>query len=200
MRYKEHIFDYFKACGFLMVGMLVLVIAFLLIYSSNSLKVFGAEQTAQPYTIEWPPAWSVKTLPGPTTANGMDLGGIRVRALKKEKNGVAAAIELTYFPRRDGGKATLEGELPTLLKTITNGYESKGLKVSTTPPKQSTLGSLPASEIEVKATGANFELCQWIAMAFGKNYVYSLTYTGRKPEFESLRHDFDSCLKSLVLQ
>lgn len=200
MLHTEYFFETLKPLGFTRVHLIALVTALLINCSSNSLAVFGAEKTAQPYIIEWPPAWSVKTLPGPTTTNGKDLGGTRVRALKNEKNGVAAAIELTYFPRQDGGKATLEGELPTLLRTIANGYESKGLKVSTTPPKQSTLGTLPSSEIEVTATGANFELCQWIAMAFGKDYAYSLTYTGRKPDFESLRHDFDSCLKTLVLQ
>lgn len=160
----------------------------------------AVDKTAVPYSIEWPTAWNVTTLPGPTAENGPNLGGTRVRALKNEKNGVAAAIELTYFPRRDAGKATLKGELPLLLKTIKSGYQSKGLKVSTTTPKQSTLGNLPSSELEVTATGQNLILCQWIAMAFGKNYVYSLTYTGRKADFDGLRYQFESCLKSLVLE
>ena len=63
---------------------------------------------ARPYQVTWPSGWEVSNLPSPTTNSGKNLGGERVRALlKAEGAATVAAIELTYFPRSDKGRASL---------------------------------------------------------------------------------------------
>jgi Domain of unknown function (DUF4946) len=159
-----------------------------------------AADTSPPYRVQWPSGWEVTRLPAPTSANGKNLGGERVRAVSLENGRPAAAIELTSIPRRDGGKADLEYEFNSMLKFVREGYESKGLTVSVGARKTASLGTLEALEAEISATGPSVVLRQWVSMALSKEYMYSLSFTGPSANFARYRDTFQQTLRSLVLK
>lgn len=159
----------------------------------------NATTSPKPYEIKWPAGWEITELPGPTTSSGKNLGGRRFRALKKESDKAVAVIELTCIPRTDQGKANLEYEFETCLKTVTNKCKDDGFNIKIAPVKKSILGSLPDIETEIQMNGPGFVLNQWIAMAMGKDFVFSIHYSGLRESFDKYHKIFDECLSSLIL-
>lgn len=154
---------------------------------------------ARPFFVELPSGWEVKELDAPRPNSGREMAGGRVRALKRDGDGMVV-IEITYLSRTDAGQADIDSEFSTFVSTVKSQYESKGLKTSATSTEKTTLGSLPASTVEITVVGQDKELRQWFAMALGKKYVYSLSYTGEKQYYDRFQSDFLKCRNSLTLE
>jgi len=149
----------------------------------------------------WQPdsGWWVSELNAPRPNSGREMAGGRVRALKKDGDGMAV-IEITYLSRDDAGQADIDSEFSSFVSTVKSEYENKGLKASATDTKKATLGALPSSEVEITVVGQNKELRQWFSMALGKRYVYALSYTGEKQYYERFQPDFIKCRNSLAME
>lgn len=154
---------------------------------------------AMPFVVKLPSGWEVCELKAPRPNSGREMAGGRLRALKKDGDGMAV-IELTYLSRTDAGQADIDSEFSTFVSTLKTEYESKGLKTSATSTKKATLGALPSAEVEITVVGQNKELRQWFAMALGKKYVYALSYTGEKQYYDRFEPDFAKCRASLAME
>ncbi|MDP3509839.1 MAG: DUF4946 domain-containing protein [Candidatus Melainabacteria bacterium] len=153
----------------------------------------------RPFVVKLPSGWEVSELNAPRPNSGREMAGGRLRALKKDGEGMAV-IELTYLSRTDAGQADIDSEFSTFVSTVKTEYESKGLKTSSTSPKKATLGALPSAEVEITVLGQNKELRQWFAMALGKKYVYALSYTGEKQYYDRFEPEFSKCRASLCME
>lgn len=155
--------------------------------------------SGRPFTIQLPESWEVSELKAPPSHSGKEIDGGRLRAMKKDGDGVAL-IELTYMPRNDGGQADIDSEFAAFIAQLKSEYQSKGLTAVATEPKSATLSKLPSREVEIKVNGQNKELGQWFSMAMGKRYVYALSYTGQKEFYDKFHTAFDKCRDSLVME
>jgi len=153
----------------------------------------------RPFLVQLPSGWEVSELNAPRPNSGREMAGGRVRALKKDGDGMAV-IEITYLSRDDAGQADIDSEFSSFVSTVKSEYENKGLKASATDTKKATLGALPSSEVEITVVGQNKELRQWFSMALGKRYVYALSYTGEKQYYERFQPDFIKCRNSLAME
>ncbi|MFA7336800.1 MAG: DUF4946 domain-containing protein [Candidatus Obscuribacterales bacterium] len=153
----------------------------------------------RPFVVCLPSGWEVSELNAPRPNSGREMAGGRLRALKKDGDGMAV-IELTYLSRTDAGQADIDSEFSTFVSTLKTEYESKGLKASATSTKKATLGALPSSEVEITVVGQNKELRQWFAMALGKKHVYALSYTGEKQYYDRFEPEFAKCRASLCME
>ncbi|GEM_PF-755578 len=153
----------------------------------------------RPFLVQLPSGWEVSELNAPRPNSGREMAGGRVRALKKDGEGMAV-IEITYLSRDDAGQADIDSEFSSFVSTVKSEYENKGLKASATDTKKATLGALPSSEVEITVVGQNKELRQWFSMALGKKYVYALSYTGEKQYYERFQPDFIKCRNSLAME
>ncbi len=153
----------------------------------------------RPFLVQLPSGWEVSELNAPRPNSGREMAGGRVRALKKDGDGMAV-IEITYLSRNDAGQADIDSEFSSFVSTVKSEYESKGLKASATDTKKATLGALPSSEVEITVVGQNKELRQWFSMALGKKYVYALSFTGEKQYYERFQPDFIKCRNSLAME
>lgn len=153
----------------------------------------------RPFLVQLPSGWEVSELNAPRPNSGREMAGGRVRALKKDGDGMAI-IEITYLSRNDAGQADIDSEFSSFVSTVKSEYENKGLKASATDTKKATLGALPSSEVEITVVGQNKELRQWFSMALGKKYVYALSYTGEKQYYERFQPDFIKCRNSLAME
>jgi len=160
------------------------------------------DPAARPYIVQLPDGWEVSELKAPRPYSGREIGGGRLRAIKKESEG-AAVIELTYMSKPvSGEQPDLSYEFGHFVTTIKSEYESKGLKATVTETKKSNLSVLPAEEAEVVVSGAGSaqDLHQWFAMAMGKNYVYALSFTGHKDYYDKFLPAFEKCRQSLKVE
>ena len=153
----------------------------------------------RPFVIELPSGWEVSELNAPRPNSGREMAGGRLRALKKDGEGVAV-IEITYLSRTDAGQADIDSEFSSFVSTVKSEYENQGLKTSATSTKKATLGALPSAEVEITVLGQNKELRQWFAMAIGKKYVYALSYTGEKQYYNRFEPEFIKCRNSLAIE
>lgn len=153
----------------------------------------------RPFVVNLPSGWEVSELNAPRPNSGREMAGGRLRALKKDGEGMAV-IELTYLSRSDSGQADIDSEFSTFLSTLKTEYESKGLKASATSTKKATLGALPSAQAEITVVGQDKELHQWFAMALGKKYVYALSYTGEKQYYDRFEPEFAKCRASLCME
>lgn len=153
----------------------------------------------RPFIVNLPSGWEVSELNAPRPNSGREMAGGRLRALKKDGEGMAV-IELTYLSRTDAGQADIDSEFSTFISTLKTEYESKGLKTSATSTKKATLGALPSAQVEITVVGQNKELRQWFAMALGKKYVYALSYTGEKQYYDRFEPEFAKCRASLCME
>lgn len=153
-----------------------------------------------PYRIQWPAGWALTELPSPETNSGKNLGGGRVRAIRMENGAMAAAIELTYLPRRDNGKAILSEEFDSMVEGLQAGYEKKGLKLTARPLPRAELGGHTARMVELSVSSPEKQLTQWIGMAFSPTYVYSLSYTAPGENFSRFYQVFEALAKGMQLQ
>jgi hypothetical protein len=153
----------------------------------------------RPFVVQLPSGWEVSELNAPRPNSGREMAGGRVRALKKDGDGMAV-IEITYLSRSDAGQADIDSEFSSFVSTVKSEYENKGLKANATDTKKATLGALPSSEVEITVVGQNKELRQWFSMALGKKYVYALSYTGEKQYYERFQPDFIKCRNSLAME
>jgi hypothetical protein len=158
-----------------------------------------AEDSAVPYKVEWPKGWEVSHLPTPTLSSGKNLGGERVRAIRIQDDRPAAVLELSWFPRGDGGKASLDEEFDGVVKNISEAYKALGMTVKV-ERKTATLGSLPDREATVKGALGEVSIQQWMSMAFSKEYIYSLTFSGQEEEMKKSQADFEAVRHSLTLR
>lgn len=158
------------------------------------------KSTSLPYRIQWPAGWELTQLPSSETNSGKNLGGGRARAVRMENGGMVAAIELTYLPRRDNGRASLSEEFESMVDGIQAGYEKKHLKVTLRPLPRSEIGGHAARLAEISVSSQESLLTQWIGMAFSPNYVYSLTYTAVGDNFARFHPVLDTLAKGMQLQ
>ena len=155
----------------------------------------------RPYRVVWPTGWDVSYLPSPDTNSGKNLGGERVRVMLKSEGGAfVAAVELTYFPRSDKGRATLTEEFDLLRGNLQAGYEQKKLKVKLTPTQEQAMGGLSALTTELSATNDNTHLMQWLGVALSPQFFYALTFTARAENFVRYRPQFDAVTQSIALK
>ncbi|CAN5584624.1 hypothetical protein BH11CYA1_BH11CYA1_24670 [soil metagenome] len=153
----------------------------------------------RPFTVELPSGWQVSELNAPKPNSNRELAGGRMRALKNDADGMAA-IEFTYLNREDAGQANIDSEFSAFVTNIKSEYEKNGLKVSTTETKKASLGALSSSEVEITVVGQNKEMKQWFAMALGKKYVYALSYTAEKQNYDRFEPAFAKCKASLTVE
>ena len=153
-----------------------------------------------PYRIQWPAGWELTQLPSPETNSGKNLGGGRARAVRMENGGMVAAIELTYLPRRDNGRASLSEEFESMVEGIQAGYEKKHLKATLRTLPRSEIGGHAARMVEISISSQENQLTQWIGMVFSPSYVYSLTYTAVGENFSRFHPVLDALAKGMQLQ
>lgn len=149
-----------------------------------------------PFEVEWPQNWESGQLP--LRSESQDGG--KVRGLKRRGDQAVAAIEITFIPRKDQGKAELDSEFNTALSAIQQGYAKAGLSAEVSHARSSVLGHQPALDADISVAGADATLRQWLGMAFSPRYVYSVTFTAQEPEYKKLRGEFEQVLASLQLE
>ena len=152
-----------------------------------------------PLQVKWPEGWTLTELPSPTPASGHSLGGKRIRCIKNDNGKLAAAIEVTYFPRHDNGRMNLQEECASMLKTVKSGYEGKGYKVKESDTKQSKLGGLIDLEGEIFCQAGPNTLHQWVGVAASDGYFYSFSFSGLQANYDKYQSSFEECKQSLVL-
>lgn len=165
-----------------------------------SIGVASADTTvARPYQVTWPGGWEVSYLPSPTTHSGKNLGGERVRVLLKAE-GVAtvAAIELTYIPRSDKGRASLTEEFDLLRGALQMGYERQKFKVNLTPTTALAMGGQTALKAELSVTNEVVKLRQWMGVALSPQFLYSLTFTANDENFARYRPQFEKIVRAIA--
>ena len=167
-----------------MVRLISMVLLFCVLWSLIGTRVRATDEVSAPYKVQWPLGWDITSLPAATTNSGKNIGGTRIRAMKKDGAEPVVGIEFTYIPRSDQGRAILEEEFSSALKTIGNAYRAKGFNVIEDTPAQVTLGKLAALETNVQVKGPNFTLDQYLAIALGKNHVYSISFSGQEAQFK----------------
>lgn len=158
----------------------------------------AAQPPAPPYQIQWPAGWEVSRLAIPSPNGPKVFGGERVRAVRKDKGGSAAVIELSYVPRTDGGWANLDEGLEGMTRGIRNAFQNMGLTVKV-DRKAGTLASLEALEATISATGPALDWRQWVAMAYSKDFMYTLSFSGRDADLQKSQAAFEAVRRSLVL-
>ncbi len=156
---------------------------------------------ARPYQVTWPVGWEVSYLPSPTTNSGKSLGGERVRVLlKADDTAVVAAIELTYFPRSDNGRASLPDEFDQLRSTIQAAYERQKFEVNLTPAQLLAIGGQSALTTELSVVSDSMRLKQWMGVALSPQFLYSLTFTASEESFARYRPQFDAAKQSILFK
>lgn len=158
----------------------------------------AAVAEGEPFKVQWPEGWEVKRFPGPTIPGGKIFVG-EIQARRLDEHGLAV-LHLTYFPRQEGSKADLEGDLDTMIRGQTERLQSLGITVTVTSRKAGSLGAHPSREAEIFATGQGYSARFWLAAAVSREYIYSFSYTGFGDAFEKHRGAFEATLSSLVLQ
>ncbi len=156
---------------------------------------------ARPYQVTWPSGWEVSFLPSATTNSGKNLGGERVRVLLKAE-GVApvAAIELTYFPRSDQGRASLTEEFDLIRGGLQTGYERQKFKVNLTPTTAFALGGISALKTELSVASESVKLMQWMGIALSPQFFYSLSFTASDENFARYRPQFEKVMQTIVFK
>jgi hypothetical protein len=149
--------------------------------------------------MQWPRGWEISHLPTPNLSSGKNLGGERVRAIRMQEGHPAAVIELSYYPRNDGGQANLDEELEGVVRGVSEGFKAMGMTVNV-ERKTGTLGSLPDREVTITASLGEVSLRQQVAMAFSKDFIYSLNFSGLDAEVKKSQADFDATRRSLVVR
>jgi len=156
---------------------------------------------ARPFLAVWPSGWEVNYLPSPKTDSGRNLGGERVRVLLKPNGAaVAAAIELTYFPRSDTGRASLAEEFDQVRGNIQTIYEQQKFKVSLTPTQAISMGGQSALTTELAIANDSKRLKQWLGVALSPQFFYSLTFTAGEENFARYLPHFDAATRSITLK
>ncbi|MBA4079524.1 MAG: hypothetical protein C0508_31130, partial [Cyanobacteria bacterium PR.023] len=79
----------------------------------------------RPFLVQLPSGWEVSELNAPRPNSGREMAGGRVRALKKDGDGMAV-IEITYLSRNDAGQADIDSEFSSFVSTVKSEYENKG--------------------------------------------------------------------------
>lgn len=153
----------------------------------------------KPFKATWPAGWELVEMASPTPDSGKQLGGLRIRAIKVDDN-VPTIIELTYFPVRTQSHDSVDDQLASVLKNVKESYEAKGLPAAVGEVKKARLGGLDAVDAAVTVTAPKFLMIQSFSLAFGKNYLYSLTFTGRKEQYEKYQPIFQTFRESMILQ
>jgi Domain of unknown function (DUF4946) len=166
------------------------------------IRAASADTTvARPYQVTWPSGWDVSYLPSPTTNSGKILGGERVRVLlKSEGVAVVAAIELTYFPRSDNGRASLVEEFDLLRDALRTGYERQKFKVSLTPTTTLAMGGQSALKTELSVTNESVKLKQWMGVALSPQFLYSLSFTASDENFVRYRPQFEKVMHAIAFR
>ena len=156
--------------------------------------------TLRPYRAVWPSGWDVSHLPSPITHSGKNLGGERMRVLLTAEGVVLAAIELTYFPRRDNGRANLAEEFDQIRSGTRAAYERQKFKANLTPAQALTIGGQSALTTELSFASDSLHLMQWIGVALSPQFLYSLTFTASEENYARYRPQFDAVKQSITLQ
>ena len=155
----------------------------------------------RPYRAAWPIGWEVSYLPSPKPNSGRDLGGERVRVLLKADGvAVAAAIELTYFPRSDKGQTSSAEEFAQVRDNMQAIYQQQKFNVSLTPTQSILMGGQSALTTELSIANDSRRLKQWIGVVLSPQFFYSLTFTAGEENFSRFLPQFDAVKQSIVLQ
>ncbi len=171
-------------------------------FSSLCIRATSSQTiVARPYQVTWPSGWEVSYLPSPTTNSGKNLGGERVRVLLKvEAVAVIAAIELTYFPRIDKGRASLTEEFDLLRSALQAGYERQQFQVNLTPTTALAMGGQAALKAELSVVSERAKLTQWMGVALSPQFLYSLTFTANDENFARYRPQFEKVTQTIVFR
>ena len=157
--------------------------------------------TPRPYRAVWPEGWEVSYLPSPKTDSGKNLGVERVRVLLKVDGvAVAAAIELTYFPRSDKGQTSSAEEFAQVRDNMQAIYQQQKFKVNLTPTQSILMGGQSALTTELSIANDSRRLKQWIGVVLSPQFFYSLTFTAGEENFARFLPQFDAVKQSIVLQ
>lgn len=154
----------------------------------------------EPFKVQWPEGWEVKPHPGPTIP-GRFVGDIRVTS-REEEDG-RAQLFFSYFPRQEGDKANLEGEIDKEIQAHQKRLQSLGMVVTVVSRRAGSLGGLPSYEAEISATSQAGSVRMWFAKAVSREYIYDFSYTGIGiGDAAFVRHhgELEATLRSLVLQ
>ena len=157
--------------------------------------------TPRPYRAVWPEGWEVSYLPSPKTDSGKNLGGERVRVLLKVDGvAVAAAIELTYFPRSDKGQTSSAEEFAQVRENMQAIYQQHKFQVNLTPTQSILMGGQSALTTELSIANDSRRLKQWIGVVLSPQFFYSLTFTAGEENFARFLPQFDAVKQSITLQ
>jgi hypothetical protein len=149
------------------------------------------------FEVRWPPGWAVSQQPGPEACGQPSL---LARAVKGEPGSTdLAAVQVMQVKRCDGGKATLEPEMASAVREVRQQYESRGLAVKAGRHRSSTLGGRPALETEVDISGPGVDVRVTLAIALGRDHVFSFTFAAGRASHARHQAAVQSTLSSLKL-